>query len=256
MDPTAAPAPPPLDPTYQSLSHQQTQAVAEVARAVMSAEGVRWLKAQVTATHTEDLRRFVVVRRPDQDTADVKPYPVLHSGVMPAVGDWVNALETPGGLIIMGVEQRTDATTLAGLKAGTQLNDDSVTGRIVAYRTLGNSHHSDSSVDGRVISPASIDNDELGALAATNSKINDMDGGKLHAGSVTDGRLASNYSLVGHTHSYASSTHNHDGTYVNDTGDTVAGNLRITGQTQAESLYVYFGGWLLCRRDAQGYLWA
>jgi hypothetical protein len=104
----------PRDQSLDELSGNFTRAVADVASAVIAAESVRWTKVQVTGVTEDAGRRFIWVRRPENDEADAKPYPAMGVGIEPQVNEWVHALETPGGLMIIGGEQYWNAYTLNG----------------------------------------------------------------------------------------------------------------------------------------------
>lgn len=106
--PTTAPS----DPTVDELSTQTAKTMAEISRGVLTAEGVRWLKAQIASVTTDAGRRFVKIRREAGGAIDTKTYPVISMGVEPQANQWVHALDTPGGLLILGAEQPTGGLTV------------------------------------------------------------------------------------------------------------------------------------------------
>jgi hypothetical protein len=116
----------PMDRSHDELADSTTRAMADTARAVISAEGVRWAKVQISALSVEDTRRFLLIKRAEADARDEKPYPLVSSPYEPAVGDWVHALETPGGLVILGKEWRMGDVSVPQLVDGTGMSDSSI----------------------------------------------------------------------------------------------------------------------------------
>lgn len=125
VSPPSAPMPTDTTLPTEELVEQTTKMIADVVREVLDAEGVRWIKGEVKESYTEGNFRFIKIQRPENDAKDDKPYPVINVATKPQVGDQVHCLQVPGGVVVLGVDQKTTDVTVedANNNANTRIKD-------------------------------------------------------------------------------------------------------------------------------------
>lgn len=206
------PTPTPSDPTVDELSTQTAKTMAEISRGVLSAEGVRWLKAQIVTSTSEAGRRFVQIRRETGGAVDAKTYPVLSVGKEPLVGQWVHALDTPGGLVILGMEQLVGGLTLEGT-FDLALSANALAGS--AYSYAGQAYSLASSAYSLASSAYSYADTAYKTGVAAQQR---ADAAYGFAGAA--------YGLAGHAHPYAAAAHGH-GSHAHSYGYYYAAGLGL-----------------------------
>jgi hypothetical protein len=169
--PPPASVPEPTTIPTTELVEGTTKMVADIVREVLDAEGVRWIKGIVTDTYEEGPYRFVNIKRPENELEDAKPYPVVHVATKPVVGEYVHALQVPGGVIILGPDQKTSDLTVEN--ANSRANE--------AYNKADHNHPYADSNHGH----KQGDNNMTGFSAAGHSHdANDLPGAIIYASEV------------------------------------------------------------------------
>lgn len=190
-----------------------------MARAVLSAEGCRPLKAQITEiVPMADTRRFVRLRRAENAAADAKEYPVITSGIRLVVGAWIFGLEVPGGIMILGREAVATDPDTYGLQNGSEIAD-----RVLYWRhIIAGSLTDDLMTQNYSLSThlhdtrySLVSHGHFGVYSPVGHLHNDSYSqlGHTHNYAPANHNHNSDYSQLGHTHNYAPAGHNHSGQY-------------------------------------------